>query len=182
MSATMPAMLGKLPAKSDSRTLRFSSYLMQDVGRLPRAVDYARAFSSTNRWPWLANNRFPCCTCSAAGHMIAVWTANTRRTRIVPDSVVVRAYRLFVGDVHKPHKHMIDVLNYWRQSGIGGDHILAYAQLTPGDVNEAKLTIELFGACYIGLSLPNFAVIPGNFDHVRNTSWTKPFKRGRYPS
>jgi hypothetical protein len=50
---------------------------------------------------------------------------------------------------------MINVFNYWRQSGIGGDRILAYAQLTPRDVVEAKLTIELFGACYIGLSLPN---------------------------
>jgi hypothetical protein len=173
----MPAMLGKLPAKSDSRTLRFGSYLMHDVGRLARAVDYTRAVPSADRRPWLANNRFPCCTCSAAGHMIAVWTANTGKTRIVPDSAIVRAYRLFVGDVHKPHKHMINVLNYWRQSGIGGDRILAYAQLTPRDVVEAKLTIELFGACYIGLSLPNFAVIPGNLDHVRNTPWTKSLKK-----
>src|SRR5262252_10534594 len=116
MSATMPVMLGKLPAKSDSRTLRFNSYVMRDVGRLPRAVDYTRAVPSADRWRWLANNRFPCCTCSAAGHMIEVWTANTGTTRIVPDGAIVRAYRRFVGDVHKPHKHMIDVLNYWRRS------------------------------------------------------------------
>jgi hypothetical protein len=178
MPTTPPAMLGKLPAKSDSRTLRFNSYLLGEVGRLPPAVDYTRAVAKGDRWPLLANNRFPCCTCSAAGHMIEVWTANTGKARIVADSSIVRAYRLFVGDVHKPHKHMIDVLNYWRTSGIGGDRILAYAQLIPGDVTEAKLTIQLFGACYIGLSLPNFALIPATFDHVLNTPWTKPFKKG----
>jgi hypothetical protein len=178
MSVTMPALMGKLPAKTDSRTLRLSSYL-RGLGRPAPAADYTRAVPKARRWPLLANNRFPCCTCSAAGHMIEVWTANTGTVRIIPDSAVVRTYRRFVGDVHKPHKHMIDVLNYWRNSGIAGDRILAYAQLTPGDVAETKLTIELFGACYVGLALPNFALIPGTFDHVLNTPWTKPFKKER---
>jgi hypothetical protein len=172
-------MLGKLPAKVDSRTLHFKSYLMGDVRRLPRSVDYTRPVDKKNRWPWLGNKRFPCCTCSAAGHMIEVWTANTGKAQVLPESAIVRTYRRFIGDTHKPHKHMIDVLNYWRKSGIGGDRILAYAQLSPGDVTEAKLAIDLFGACYLGLSLPNFAVIPGTLEHLLNTSWAAPFKAGQ---
>src|SRR5262249_6526342 len=155
-------MLGKLPAKRDPRTLKFRRYLGKQVRKPPRAADFSASVKKL-RWPMFANDRLPSCTCAAAGHMVQVWSANVGAERILPDSAIIRTYRRFVGDAHRPNKHMIDVLNYWRRMGIGGDRISAYVQLAPRDPEEVKIAIALFGTCYIGMALPNFALIPPTF-------------------
>src|SRR5262245_9655070 len=105
-------MLGKLPAKKDRRTLRLNSYIKN--AKPPASADYTRAVKK-KRWPMFANDRKPCCTCSAAGHMIQLWTANAGKERIVSDRTVVATHNRFAKDIHKPHTHMLDILNYWRK-------------------------------------------------------------------
>jgi len=48
----------------------------------------------------------------------------------------------------------LDVLNQWRQVGIGGHKIGAFVAVSPSDAREVKEAIYLFGGVYIGISLP----------------------------
>jgi len=160
-------MLGKLPPKKDSRTLKFKNYVA-DAGSPPRAVDFSKAVKR-ERWPVFANDRFPCCTCAAAGHMIQVWSANAGSERILPDRAILKAYLPFQHDVHKPRRHLLDILNHWRRKGIGGQKIAAYAQLSLRNRDQVKAAISMFGAAYIGIGLPDFAA--GDLAHLRRTPW-----------
>ncbi|MGC2138605.1 MAG: hypothetical protein WA627_12650, partial [Candidatus Sulfotelmatobacter sp.] len=51
----------------------------------------------------------------------------------------------------------IDVLNYWRQTGIAGHKIQAYMALEPSNHTHVMDGTWIFGGCYIGLALPKSA-------------------------
>lgn len=161
--------LGKLPPKFDPRTLRFGKYLAPDLAPPPSSVDYA---TPVRNWPMMANDTTGDCTCAAAGHMIEEWTANTGKVRILSDATILTAYDHFAGDDPDRGAAMLDVLKFWRTTGIGGDRIEAFAQLQPQSPSEARDAVYLFGNCYLGLALPDFAVAPGS-DFLA-TSWSVP--------
>jgi hypothetical protein len=48
----------------------------------------------------------------------------------------------------------LDVLNYWRQQGIAGHKIDAYAAFDADDLQTVRQAVALFGGAYIGLALP----------------------------
>jgi hypothetical protein len=48
----------------------------------------------------------------------------------------------------------IDVLNYWRQTGIGGHSIGAYMALEPANHVHIMDSVYIFEGCYIGMQLP----------------------------
>lgn len=114
--------------------------------------------SRVQRWPMYANDRLSDCTCAAAAHMVQSWTAYARgRETILPWRGVVAAYfELTRGD--DGGAYCLEVLKHWRNAGIAGDRIAAFARLRTGDVRLAKIAIDLFGSCYLGFALPNFAV------------------------
>jgi hypothetical protein len=149
--------LGKLHPKVDSRTLQFGAYLTPQLPPPPAAVDYTKPVAN---WPMMGNDKYGDCTCAAAGHMIEEWTANTGREKTVPDQAIVHAYKHFAGNNPDAGANMLDVLNYWRKTGIGGDKISAFAQLEPKNDVQLRDAVNIFGACYIGLALPDFAVPP----------------------
>jgi hypothetical protein len=147
--------LGKLAARHDLRTLKLANYL----GTLPPpkpAVDYTRPVGS---WPMYANDTIGDCTCAAAGHLIQEWTANIGKPLTPTEGQIVGAYEAITG--YKPDDPStdrgaveIDVLNYWRRTGIAGRTILVYAALEPGNHDHVRDAVELFGAAYIGVQLP----------------------------
>jgi hypothetical protein len=161
--------LGKLPPRFDDRTLRFASYLTPELAPPPASIDYATAVKS---WPMMGNDTTGDCTCAAAGHMIEEWTANIGEEKTVPDATILAVYDHFTGGNPDAGVAMLDVLNYWRATGIGGDRIRAYAQLEPQNASEARDAIFLFGNCYLGLALPDFAVAPGT--NFLATPWSVP--------
>jgi hypothetical protein len=161
--------LGKNRPKFDNRTLRFGKYLTAQLLPPPPAVDYSKPISA---WPMMGNDRYGDCTCAAAGHMIEEWTANAGTEETLSDEQILAAYNHFAKGNADAGANMLDVLKYWRKTGIGGDKITAFAQLEPQNDNEARDAINLFGNCYIGVALPNFAVAPGtDFLH---TPWVVP--------
>jgi len=81
-------------------------------------------------------------------------------------------YRHFAGNDADAGASMLDVLKYWRKTGIGGDKILAFTQLQSRSVIQVRDSVSLFGACYIGVSLPDFAIAPGA--DVLTTPWVLP--------
>ncbi len=151
----MARMLGKLPPKRDDRTLLFEEYLSPRLGTPPARVDRE---SRVHRWPMYANDRLCDCTCAAAAHMVQSWTAYARRREVVPAwRAVVAAYYAISGG-RDDGAYCLDVLKHWRTAGIGGDAIVAFARLRDRDVEQAKLAIDLFGSCYLGFALPDFAI------------------------
>jgi hypothetical protein len=48
----------------------------------------------------------------------------------------------------------IDVLNYWRPSGIAGHKIGAYAAVEPRNHGNIMDSVFIFQGCYIGIQLP----------------------------
>ncbi len=52
----------------------------------------------------------------------------------------------------------LDALNLWRQKGIAGDKLLAFADPDPANILHVKQSIWLFGGCYIGFSVPQSAM------------------------
>ncbi|HKW18571.1 MAG TPA: hypothetical protein VJO35_13775 [Terriglobales bacterium] len=161
--------LGKQRAKHDSRTLQFGTYLTGELPAPPAAVDYG---APVKQWPMMGNDNYGDCTCAAAGHMIEEWTANTGGAEILPDAAILRAYDHFSHGDPEAGANMLDVLNYWRKTGIGGDKIFSFAQLEPQNDLQLKDAISIFGNCYIGLELPDFAVAPGT-DFLKNP-WSVP--------
>lgn len=161
--------LGKNRPKFDSRTLQFGAYITKSLPSPPSSVDYGSAVSS---WPVMGNDTYGDCTCAAAGHMIEEWTANTGTEKTPSDASILSAYKHFAGNDPDAGASMLDVLKYWRKTGIGGDRILAFTQLQPSSAMQAKDSISIFGNCYIGLALPNFAVASAT--NLLSTPWVVP--------
>jgi len=161
--------LGKQRPKFDSRTLQFGAYLTKELPPPPPSIDYTKPVTA---WPMMANDQFGDCTCAAAGHMIEEWTANTGEEVILTDTQVLKAYDHFSHGNADAGASMLDVLKYWRKSGIGGDKITAFAELEPKNNGQLQDSVSIFGAAYIGVALPNFAVKPGT-DFLQ-TPWIVP--------
>lgn len=159
----MQRRLGKRPPKHDKRTLRFAKYLIaSQLPPPPVSVDWTASVAQP--WGDMLNQQIGCCTIAAVGHSIQTWTANNGNEITITDQDVLNAYIAVTsqeGAAYNPQTGQndngaveLDVLNYWRNSGIGGHKIGAYAAILPTSQQEIMEAIWLFGVCYIGLSLP----------------------------
>ncbi len=151
--------LGKKAAVHDPRTLMLANYL--DTTALPKppvSHIYAQNIPAAG-WGMMGNDKIGDCTCAAAGHLLMEWTDDNGALFTPADAQIIAAYSAITG--YNPATGQndngaveTDVLNYWRNTGIAGHQILAYAALEPKNLNHIKLSAFLFGGCYIGLSLP----------------------------
>ena len=149
--------LGKHPPVNDDRTLRFGDYVTEALPPAPASVTY---YQRVPTWPMYWNNKYGDCTSAAAGHMVQNWTANAG-TEVTPlDQTVLSFYEHFVGTPPPPDAgcDMLSVLKYWRQSGLDQHKVRAFASIQLQNQSEAQNAIFLFGALYIGVALPEFAV------------------------
>jgi len=148
--------LGKNRPVIDDRTLRFGSYLKPALPTPPTAVEYGTKVPS---WPMYDNDQYGDCTCAAAGHMIQNWTANAAAEITVPPPSVLTFYEHFVGTPPPPDAgcNMLQVLRYWRKTGVDGHKVLAFASIELQNQVQAQSAVWLFGSIYIGVALPDFA-------------------------
>ncbi len=149
--------LGKLAARADTRTLRLARYLTPALPAPPVAVDWTRKV--VQPWGMCANDVLGDCTIAAAAHMIDCWTANAGHETVIQTPAVLAAYSSFCG--YNPADPTtdcggveVDVLNGWRQTGIGGHKIEAYAAVSAENFDHVRQAISLFGGLYLGLMLP----------------------------
>ena len=130
--------LGKLPVKTDVRTLRLARYV--ERAKLPPPPPDLDLAAAVMEWPMYANDRIGDCTTAAAAHMIEAWTAPVRGGAVeVSERAVLAAFnKVKQIDPRTGEEGAVelDVLTYWRKRGIGG--VAAF----------------LFGGLYIGLELP----------------------------
>lgn len=149
--------LGKLVPKHDARTLQFDKYLQTAaLPKIPASKDWS---GKVPQWLMLANDRLGDCTCAAAGHMIMDWSSNASTEIIPTDADVITAYSAVSGYDPSTGENdngavELDVLNYWRKTGIASHKIFAYAALQPRNHSHIKAAVYLFGGVYIGLALP----------------------------
>jgi hypothetical protein len=102
------------------------------------------------------NNKYGDCTCAAAGHMIQNWSAAVGKKKTLSDKQILKFYEHFTTPAPENGCHLLNVLKYWRSTGLGGDKITAFAQLEPHNVTEVKDAVSIFGGCYIGVELPKY--------------------------
>lgn len=153
--------LGKLAARYDPRTLLLASYVTPALPVPPPSVDLTPKVGAS--WGMMDNDQIGDCTIAAAGHLLMEWTANAGKKMFTPtDKQIVSAYSAVTG--YNPSTGAndngaveIDVLNFWRQSGIAGHKIGAYVALEPTNHNHIMDAVYIFEGCYIGLQLPTSA-------------------------
>lgn len=150
--------LGKQAPKIDSRTLMLADYITAALPAAPRAFSYADKVGAS--WGMMHNDTLGDCTCAAAGHMIMAWTSCSKGKASRPtDAAILKAYSAVSGYNPKTGANdngavELDVLNYWRKTGVGGHVIGAFAATTLNNIDHVKAAVYLFGGCYIGISLP----------------------------
>ena len=148
--------LGKLPVRTDVRTLRIARYI--DTAQLPSPPDTLDLADRVADWPVYANDRIGDCTIAAAGHMIEAWTAEGQGQVIeITEQSVLDAFdhvKIVDPVTGEAGAIELDVLRYWRNDGIGGHKIGAYAHVSGYDHRLVRTGAWLFGGVYIGLALP----------------------------
>jgi len=150
--------LGKQVARHDPRTLLLASYTTTALPTPPASFDLTAKVG--HDWGMMDNDQIGDCTCAAAGHLIMEWTANAKKKMVTPsDKQIVAAYSAVTGynpttGANDNGAVEIDVLNYWRQSGIAGHKIGAYMALEPSNHSHIMDSVYIFEGCYIGLQLP----------------------------
>jgi hypothetical protein len=143
--------LGKLPKKFNHKNLQLARY-MPTLPTPPAKVDHASRLPADIGM--MGNDKYGDCTVAAAAHMIQSWTTYAERGMLpLTDAQVLAAYNAL--SPNDQGAYMLDVLNYWRKTGIGGEKIEAFVETGIADLTQAKLAVQYFGAQYIGLSLPD---------------------------
>jgi hypothetical protein len=153
--------LGKKARRIDRRTLRLSKYI-RALAPPPTNAGY---ITEVTNWPMMLNDSLGDCTVACAGHMIEQWTTYAGSPFTPTDTEILDAYEAVSGySPDKPDSDngavILDVLNYWRKTGIGGDKIAAYVAVDPTNHVEIEQAVALFGNCYIGVGLPITAQNP----------------------
>jgi hypothetical protein len=149
--------LGKLPAKFDPKTLQFSNYVEPSLlPSVPKNYNWGKKVKS---WTMMKNDEVGNCTIATAGHMIQTWTSNIGKIHVVSDKEVITAYSGVSGYNPKTGDNdngavMLDVLKYWKKTGIGEHKITGYVQVQPKNRGHIQAAIYLFGTIDVGISLP----------------------------
>jgi hypothetical protein len=147
--------LGKLPARTDVRTLQLPRYI--EAAELPPPPPDLDLAAAVPEWPMYANDRIGDCTTAAAAHMIEAWTAPNGGSVEVSERSVITAFNRVkqVDPVSgKEGAVELDVLTDWRKRGIGGHRIGAFARVPVWNHTLVRTASFLFGGLYIGIQLP----------------------------
>jgi hypothetical protein len=185
--------LGKLAPRHDSRTLKLARY----TAALPDPPTSCDLTAKVARIGMMLNDSLGDCTCAAIGHIIQCWTAENGAEVILPDSDILSLYEAACGyNPADPSTDQggveLDVLNYWRKTGVAGHTLGAYAilQKRAGSLwgkllsgtswrHDVMRSVYYFGAAYIGVALPDAVitqldkgnVIPWEFPADKDASW-----------
>jgi hypothetical protein len=153
--------LGKKAKRTDPRTFKLSKYLIKEnLPQPPSSVDWTRA--DDQKWPMFLNDQIGTCALASPAHQVELWTANAAQEQTLTDADVMTAYEA-VGKFNPADPlntdngcALLDVMNYWRQTGIGGHKILAFVEVNPDDKFEVQVAMWLFGGLSAGFTLPRF--------------------------
>jgi hypothetical protein len=144
-----PHRLGKGPVKADSRNLKMAAFLKKKLPAIKESVDYS---GKIGNWPMFANDKYGDCTIAAMAHMEQLFGALAGRSFSFKESTVVNTY--FKLSPNDEGCQMLDVLNFWRKTGLSRHKAFAFVQIDPKNIDHLKLAIQMFGGIYGGFNLP----------------------------
>jgi hypothetical protein len=137
------------------RRLMLAKYLPRDLAPPPAAVNWT---GKVKKWPMYLNDQLGDCAIAGPYHQIECWTANVHGTPLIADDQYVcndyAAVSGFNGDPNTDNGcNLIDVQNYWRQTGLygGTDKILGYAAVEPANTVHLKQGVQIFGSLNTGI-------------------------------
>lgn len=149
--------LGKRPARKGIKKLRLTSYV--NFSQLPTPALSFDNTSGITSFGEMLNDQIGDCTIAAVGHMVQCWTAANGSEVTIPDADILAAYEAISG--YNPNNpasdvgcDMIDVLNYWKNTGIGGHKIEAWFPIDYTNTDEVIIGTQFFGGTYTGVGLP----------------------------
>lgn len=147
--------LGKRAPRIDSRTLKLARYFTPELPLAPPAVDWSAKVTNLGM---MKNDEEGDCAEASPGHMEQCWTAANGSQVIISDADIIGAYSAITGYVPGDPSTdngsvMLDVMNYWRKTGIGGRKIAAFAALDLSNEEHFRQAIWLFGGVNIGAAL-----------------------------
>jgi hypothetical protein len=154
--------LGKLPAnhKKLAELPRFSTFLSSSLPQQPPVCNWIKGVTN---WGPMGNDARGCCTVSGAGHIIqGLSYAATGTPVVLSDDVIEAKYIELTGydpatGANDTGISCTDLLNNWRDEGIGGNHIDGYVVIDPTNTDEVQKAIYYLGAVYVGVNLPKSA-------------------------
>ena len=159
---------GKLPPKFHPKTLSFAKYLMAGSQRWkavlpsPATKVYYEYKTPDAAKQMFGNDTIGDCTCAGAANLLILWTCHTGAITIPTTEQVIAMYSAVTGYVPgNPSTDngaaMTDVLAYLQSTGLCGHKILAWAQIDHTNIRQRQLAVDLFGATYVGVQLPDSA-------------------------
>jgi hypothetical protein len=153
-------MLGKKPAVYRPGTLMLAAYLPEKHMPIPEKVDN---YSAVSDFGMMMNDQIGDCAIAAPGHMVQAWTKLAcNKEVVISDAEIVKAYSDITGYIPgDPSTDLgsveADVLDHWKNVGIGGHKIDAYSRVEVASEYQVRLAVYLFGAAYTGVGLPETA-------------------------
>jgi len=176
--------LGGRPKLEDARgrTLQLSTYVAPSA-IAPNGLDLTRGETEFGA---MLNNELGCCGIAAPGHIVQLATLNSGGIMVtVTDADILKAYEDVGGYVPGDPStdngtYMLDVLKYWRKTGIGGHQILAFAEFDPADERMRRYANTVFGSTLMAIALPKTAQRQSVWDLVSTTGDGAPASWGRH--
>ena len=160
----MKLFLGKRPATSDPRDLRFGRYRAAALPKRPRAVDRS---SLVRDWQELGNDEYGDCVWAGGAHETMLWTAEAGAPARFSTDSVLSDYASTGFDRNNPAKtdngtDVRQALLYRQQTGLvdaaGQRHKLgAFVAITPGNLEHVLEAVYLLSAVGVGLRFPESA-------------------------
>lgn len=157
--------LGKLPAVKNSVSLRLRDYL--SLSKLPVPPITGGHKSIVTEHNMFGNDKYGDCVCADAGHAILYWNKEATKSVKISTADVLAMYTSITGfnpnDPSTDQGTSMPVAAKWLQkTGLSDEEgkrhtIAAYVAVTPGNAEELKQGIHLFGALSIGWELPESA-------------------------
>lgn len=157
--------LGKLPAVKNSVSFRLRDYLA--LSKLPATPTSAGHLDLVTEHNMYGNDKYGDCVCAEAGHTTHYWNMEANRKLEISTKNVLAMYTDITGfnpdDPDTDQGTSMPDAAKWRQKvGLidekGVRHTIdAYLALTPGNTEELKQAIYLFGGVGIGWELPESA-------------------------
>jgi hypothetical protein len=151
--------LGLNPSPKNAPRLKLSNYIRLPLSVLPMPARRMRLSDRVSDYPMYLNDAIGDCAIAGPAHMIQTWSANLGREIRVSDADVLKAYSDVSG--YKPGRpdtdtgcNLIEVLNYWKNVGIGGHKITAFVQVDFNNILELQLAQWWFGGTLWAIDLP----------------------------
>jgi hypothetical protein len=125
----------------------------------PPAVEDWRDGVDTGLGGALGNDTVGCCTCATLARMEQVFIEKNGGSYSPDTQLVLDTYATVTGwTPNDPSTDngavMVDVLNYWMQTGFGGRKLAAYSRARAGHTKSTKQAIAFFGGVCLGVAFP----------------------------